>query len=642
MFAFDIPEIRDYVAQFLNTRQLGSAMLVCRDWHATFLPFLYRSTSVIARSKKNPTLETVKKYAHLIQALRISGFTDSLEYYTVPCSNLHTLTLDGNCGMGFSGISSSSTSTNTLIRSTAHGTGLRNTPSLNGGIGGGNDLLNKAFVASEFSSTVADLILRNRGLVHVILLDQPCISSPKLWNALAASPRLSSLQLNNCTIHPAHIYAFWEACSKTETLRLLRLDLPVGERYYPPIKSRPLSDHDLLLPTAQEPSFSKLAPPPSPPSAIATLMESSLSLNESHIPPFSLAKNENNNNDRDKGNNKALFPRLQVLQMSGISDGLRIISQAPLLRSWRWFLGNEPFPSHDIEFTLPRLKPFAFFRDLDTQTQDLDDTHIENLLDRMTDARNVNLSWTGFGPKSFQVLMTRHTMTLRSLRLSCAQVQSKQIQVLLTSCPGLELFDANVLFGTELVRYGAPTKVGSDNNEVDFTSPYYEYDMSVSACMGTGTGTLLGDDWVCLGLKTLMLNFALGGRNIHLKDTSPESQAAMEKQHDLEQEHTFRQLARLTQLETLQMVNSTGEKPFVQGVNLNLRKKGGRLEDLASLTRLKMINFAGTRQLLDEEELDWMWEHWPRLSFIMGVFNQQSTTVNARVFAAYQDRQRKG
>lgn len=600
MFAFDIPEIRDHLAQFLNTSQLGSAMLVCQAWHATFLPFLYRSTSVIATSRRNPTPATIEKYAHLVQALRISGITNSLEYYAVPYRNLHTLTLDGNWEKSY-------------------------------GYG----------VEAEFSSTVADLIHRNPGLVHILLLDQHCISSTKFWNALAASPKLSSIQLTSCTINTKDMPAFWEACSKAQTLHLLRLKIPDGEAYYPPLQKLPLSNQELLSPVTD--SEWSLPLPPSPPSAVTTLMESSLSLNESSIPPKDANSNNNTNSDKGKGKekDKALFSRLQVLQMNGISDGFRIISQAPLLRSLQWALGTKPFPFQDIELVFPRLKVFSFFRDVDIQIQELSDTHIEHLLDRMTGARDVNLNWTDFGPKSFQVLMIRHTMTLRSLSLLCVQIQSKQIQALLTSCPGLESFGANVLFGTELVRYGAPTKEGSeDDDEVDFTSPDYEYDMSVSTFMGSGTGTLLGDDWVCLGLKSLMLNFALGGKNIHLEDTNPDSLAAMQKQYDLEQEHTFRQLARLTQLEKLQMVNATQEPPFAQGVNLNLRTKGGRLEDLAPLTRLDTINFAGTQQLLDEEEMEWMWDHWPRLLFIMGVFNKDPV-VNKRVVAAYKERQKK-
>ncbi|KAF9341794.1 hypothetical protein BGZ91_002048 [Linnemannia elongata] len=632
MFAFDIPEIRDHLAQFLNTSQLGSTIQVCRDWHATFLPFLYRSTSVIATSEKNPTPATIEKYAHLIQALRISGFTESLEYYAVRCRNLHTLTLDGNWTMSYS---------------SDGGTTIRRTfASMISGSSSGGDSIDchgndKEIVAAAFSSTVADLIHRNPGLVHILLIDQPCISSTKFWNALAASPKLSSMQLTGCTIHPQDTSAFWEACSKTETLHLLRLQLPDGEAYYPPFRKHSLSDQEPLSPATESPL--PLPPPPSPPSAITTLMESSLSLNESSIPPKD-AKNRNNinnNKGKDKDKDKALFSRLQILRMNGISDGFRIISQAPLLRSWTWAPGTKPFPSQEIELAFPRLKHFPYFRDLDIQLPELNDTHIEDLLDRMTDARDVDLSWTDFGPKSFQVLMIRHTMTLRSLSLLCVQVQSKQIQALLTSCPGLESFAANVLFGTELVRYGAPTKEGSkDDSEIDFTSPDYEYDMSVSAFMGSGTGTLLGDDWVCLGLKSLALNFALGGKNIHLKDTNPDSLAAMQKQYDLEQEHTFRQLARLTQLERLQMVNMMGGSPFVQGVNLNLRAKGGRLEDLAPLTRLDTINFAGTQQLLDEEELEWMWSHWPRLFFLMGVFNKDPG-VNKRVVAAYKERQKK-
>ncbi|KAF9124431.1 hypothetical protein BGW39_008210 [Mortierella sp. 14UC] len=327
--------------------------------------------------------------------------------------------------------------------------------------------------------------------------------------------------------------------------------------------------------------------------------------------------------------------------MSGINEGFRIIAQAPLLRSWQWFLGDKPFPYQALEYTLPRLKPFRFFRDLSINMVELTDAHIEELLDRMTDARDLNLSWTNFGIKSFQVLIIRHSATLRSLHLMCYQIQSKQIQILLTTCKGLEDFGANVLLGTELVIFGAPTKEESETNEVDLTSSDYNYDMSMGTShrvLGLGEGTLLGGDWVCLGLKKLALNFSLGGRYMLLNSKSPDSSVRLEKQRDLEQEHTFRQLSRLTHLEKLQMINVIEEAPFLHGVNLKLKARGGRLEDLATLTRLDTINFAGTKQWLEEEEVTWMWEHWPRLMFILGTFNQDPA-VNRRVAAAYQDRQ---
>ncbi|KAF9908830.1 hypothetical protein EC991_009348 [Linnemannia zychae] len=327
--------------------------------------------------------------------------------------------------------------------------------------------------------------------------------------------------------------------------------------------------------------------------------------------------------------------------MSGVDEGFRIIAQAPLLRSWQWSLGDKMFPYYDLGYTLPRLKPFRFLRDLSINAPQLDDDHIEELLDRMTDAQDINLDWTGFAMKSLQVLMIRHSVTLRSLHLVCKQIQSKEIQTLLTTCSGLEDFGANVLLGTELVLFGAPTKEGSETNEVDFTSPDYNYNMSTGMHkrpLGSGEGTLLGDDWVCLGLKSLVLNFALGGRNLLLNNKNPESLARLERQRGLEQEHTFRQLSRLTQLEKLQMINLSGETPYPHGVNLKLKAKGGRLEDLAALTKLDTINFAGTKQWLEEDEVTWMWDNLPQLMFIMGTFNQDPA-VNSRVAAVHQARQ---
>ncbi|KAG0204137.1 hypothetical protein BGX33_008687 [Mortierella sp. NVP41] len=568
MFAFDIPEIRDHLASFLDTPQLGIATAVCRGWHESFTPFLYRSCSVVAKVKKNPDLETVRN-------------------------------------------------------------------------GGGDS----SAVADGFSSTVTELILRNLGLVHVQLLDQPCISSTGFWNALAASPSLSSLQVTNCVIHPPDVQAFWLACSKTQTLHLLRLKLPKGEEFLPPLKTplfvqKPAASSS----SSSSPESSELSESSSPSSLPSTLLDSSLSvssnLTQTTIPYLNPTKEETA---------VAFFSRLQTLRITGVEDGLRIMAQAPLLRSWQWALGQSSFPYEILPRILPRLKTFAFFRDVDIQIQELSDDRIEDLLERMTDGRDINLNWCDFGPKSFQVLMTRHAATLRSLNLLCFSIGSKEIQILLTNCPGLEVFVAHVLRGTDLVRYGAPTKEGTETDEVDFTVPDYEYDLSVLTYMGTGTGTLVGDDWVCLGLKTLYLNFDLSGAGFFIKNSKEENVARMNKQRALEQEHTFRQLARLTKLEKLQLVSLTGASPLVHGLDLRLRSKDaggdggasvGGLETLSTLTQLDSINFSGTVQQMDEAELDWMWNSWPRLCSVLGVFNKDKT-INARLVAANLEHRRK-
>ncbi|KAF9920624.1 hypothetical protein FBU30_009530 [Linnemannia zychae] len=508
--------------------------------------------------------------------------------------------------------------------------------------------IKNAHVVAQFSSTVANLIHQNPGLLHVVLTDQPCISSIRLWGSLADSPKLSSLQLKNCTIHPNDVRAFWSACSKVETLHLLQLKMPMGGDYLPPIKiprnkpgsllsteaevdevSTTLATTEISSPTS---AFSNRLPVQSPAKTLSSASSPISSVTSTS--PLSTRSNYISKND----DHSALFSRLQILKLNDFYDGFRIITQAPLIRSWEWTLGSKPFPGDELTFVLSRLKPFSFFRDLDVHICELTDTHLEELLERMTDGRDLNLNWTGFGPRAFQMVMIRHTMTLRSVHVISTQLKSKHIQTLLTSCPGLEEFSADVILGLELVRYGAPTKDDVLHGEVDFSVPDYEYDLTVGGYLGSGTGTLVADDWICLGLKSLVLNFLLGGNGLFIRDKDcPVSRAALAKQHELEQEHTFRQLSRLTMLENLQMLNAGTGKPFQHGVNLNLRARGGRLEDLATLTRLKTINFAGTKQSLELAELEWMWAHWPRLYFVFGVLNCQCSKVNATLVSTLRE-----
>ncbi|KAI8349967.1 hypothetical protein B0O80DRAFT_500911 [Mortierella sp. GBAus27b] len=72
--AMDIPEIRYYVAQLLDRRELAVAARVCKSWNGTFTPFLYRPIitrdfhsdiaieSILANADNARTLEFTQEY----------------------------------------------------------------------------------------------------------------------------------------------------------------------------------------------------------------------------------------------------------------------------------------------------------------------------------------------------------------------------------------------------------------------------------------------------------------------------------------------------------------------------------------------------------------------------------------------------
>ncbi|KAG0014328.1 hypothetical protein BGZ80_010502 [Entomortierella chlamydospora] len=91
---------------------------------------------------------------------------------------------------------------------------------------------------------------------------------------------------------------------------------------------------------------------------------------------------------------------------------------------------------------------------------------------------------------------------------------------------------------------------------------------------------------------------------------------------DLHQEQAFRQLSRLTRLDELNIKNQSDFRS--ESLDLRLESRGGSLQRLASLKRLKSFNFTNTIQELSRWEIGWMFKHWPRLSTLEGTFSMDA------------------
>ncbi|KAI8349984.1 hypothetical protein B0O80DRAFT_500928 [Mortierella sp. GBAus27b] len=66
--AMDMPEIRHYVAQFLDRRELAVAARVCKSWNGTFTPFVYRQI-VLSAFHRDIAIESVKANADYVRSL---------------------------------------------------------------------------------------------------------------------------------------------------------------------------------------------------------------------------------------------------------------------------------------------------------------------------------------------------------------------------------------------------------------------------------------------------------------------------------------------------------------------------------------------------------------------------------------------
>ncbi|KAK3810267.1 MAG: hypothetical protein J3Q66DRAFT_352659 [Benniella sp.] len=66
---FDLPEIRLVLASSLTTDDLTRCVRVCKDWHASFLPYLWRKVDIHQKTSKQPTLALLQQHRHHVRHL---------------------------------------------------------------------------------------------------------------------------------------------------------------------------------------------------------------------------------------------------------------------------------------------------------------------------------------------------------------------------------------------------------------------------------------------------------------------------------------------------------------------------------------------------------------------------------------------
>ncbi|KAF9336324.1 hypothetical protein BG006_009062 [Podila minutissima] len=285
------------------------------------------------------------------------------------------------------------------------------------------------------------------------------------------------------------------------------------------------------------------------PEDMPTFWDACSKLETLHIHDCSFSDYENSSNKPT-----VQFRKLQTVWMINVKDWsplhqLHLIGQAPELRSWH----------------------------LDVARDDIEDEDMAVALDNMPLAVSLVAHWTRFGPLAFRSLQAhRHCITIKTLDLyRCAYVTSHMVQTLLSTCPLLESFAADLILGSDIVD---------------------------------------GEPWVCLNLTSLLVHLSLNG-------TIPEESQSMTQAEarSREQQRACEQL---------------------KSLDFRLRKKGGVLEDLGDMNKLESLNFHATGQQLDVEDLQWMYDHWPRLLFVMGQFHSDEARQRV-VMEAYLEQRRK-
>ncbi|KAF9426268.1 hypothetical protein BGZ94_006749 [Podila epigama] len=372
----------------------------------------------------------------------------------------------------------------------------------------------------KIAASITRLIEGNPGLQHFIFWGQKAMPTKSIWHALAQCKNISSLQLSRCTLRADDMTSLLQAFTKLESLHILDCDFSIGD------------EEDYVdLPSDLE------------------------------------------------------FKRLQVLWMINANgwqahQQLQLAGRAPYLTTLHWRLDrSRKFPEADF-WALMSSRSCKSIVELNLYHDELLDKHLALAVSSIGSATSVVAQGTHFGIKAVKSLQSYgHCLTIRKLDLyRCYAVDGEMVQTLLSSCPKLETFAADVLRGVDVVR-GAP--------------------------------------WVCLGLKSLTIHFDLDGTILE-DDRSSFTKAEARTR---EQKAVCEQLGRLVWIQRLHLCRSTSRTASRQSLDFRLRAKGGILEDLKGLCKLQYLNFHDTEQAMDVEDQSWMFENWPSLLFIMGQYN---------------------
>ncbi|KAK3810294.1 MAG: hypothetical protein J3Q66DRAFT_352708 [Benniella sp.] len=87
----NLPEVRDMVGKHLDRSDLARCLCVCRSWHASFVPLVWSTASILPEpTHLNPSLEAFIRHCHHLKELSYTVDAPR-EYRSTPCPKLSDL-----------------------------------------------------------------------------------------------------------------------------------------------------------------------------------------------------------------------------------------------------------------------------------------------------------------------------------------------------------------------------------------------------------------------------------------------------------------------------------------------------------------------------------------------------------------------
>ncbi|KAF9120378.1 hypothetical protein BGW39_011471 [Mortierella sp. 14UC] len=269
------------------------------------------------------------------------------------------------------------------------------------------------------------------------------------------------------------------------------------------------------------------------------------------------------------------------IDMPGRTDyQLGLFSRCTGLTRLRWSHASSYFPIDDFIRFLEG-KTWPLLDDLALERIAEEDKDVATVIRLVPPLKHLRLQARSFGPLCFGELGKRHFGTLRSLCLSrCDGLTSRMALEVLNNCSLLEVFEARCISVVDLAELPQP--------------------------------------WACHRLKYLGICFN-GGHD----------QPGMDSV-------VFEQLSRLKQLEEidLSLTDIPHMRRRLEGRVPQWDLNSGGLERLVTLRRLRRVAF-GIGQNLEQEDIEWMLEHWRLLESLEGILSPYlDISRRLRAFAA--------
>ncbi|KAI8601106.1 hypothetical protein EDD21DRAFT_375391 [Dissophora ornata] len=168
---FDLPELCQSIACFMRKVDFARCTLVCRQWHATFTPFLWQDINLdFSGGQVLPALNALIKHSKFVR--RMVVFNHQGAYLSPMYMNLKELAIAGSYCLP------------------------------------------------------AEVVSLKPSLTTLMLTSCIFENPTSFWDAVLELQHLRHLSMVRVDVAQENIQSFWDVCSRLETLRLTRMRLP--------------------------------------------------------------------------------------------------------------------------------------------------------------------------------------------------------------------------------------------------------------------------------------------------------------------------------------------------------------------------------------------------------------------------------